>query len=175
MLVRKATFDDIPAIARVHVNTYLKTYKDIIPEQFLANQSYKKRKTNWEGIFDRASDNSNFIYVAENKSKQIVGFAHGGSERESNPIYQGELYAIYILPNYQQRGIGRNLWQMAIKKLNQMEIDSLLVWVLADNPACQFYESLGGVIVDSKSIKRGDKTLREIAYGWLNTVSMMNQ
>ena len=172
MLIRKATLDDIPAIARVHVDTYQATYKGIIPDRSLANQSYIKRQSSWERIFDRALDSSKFIYVAENQTKQIIGFVHGGLEREGNLVYKGEIYAIYVLPNYQQQGVGRNLWQTAIEKLNRMGINSLIVWVLADNSACQFYEALKGVKIRTKQIKRGDKTLTAIAYGWSNTASM---
>jgi GNAT superfamily N-acetyltransferase len=47
-----------------------------------------------------------------------------------------------------------------------MEIDSMLVWVLADNLACRFYEILGGQRVYEKEIERGGTKLIEIAYGW---------
>ncbi|MDJ0568461.1 MAG: GNAT family N-acetyltransferase [Pleurocapsa sp. MO_192.B19] len=174
MLIRKATLDDVSAIARVHVDTWQKTYKGIIPDKFLANQSYKKRERSWSQILNQASNNSNFIYVAEteNESKQIIGFINGGLERENDPVYQGELYAIYILPNYQRKGLGRYLFQTGVEKLARMGINSMLVWVLADNSACQFYEALGGIRVRSKEIERGSKTLTEVAYGWLNTATI---
>ena len=174
MPIRKATLDDIPGIARVHVDTSQATYKSIIPDKSLANQSYAKRQSNWARIFNQVSDNNSFIYVAENKSKQIIGFIHGGLERENNLEYRGEVYALYVLPNYQKKGVGRNLWQTAIEKLNRMGINSLLVWVLAENSACRFYEALKGIEICSKQIKRGDKTLTAIAYGWSSTASMIN-
>lgn len=175
MPIRKATLEDISEIARVHVDTSQATYTGIIPDQSLANQSYAKRQSIWERIIMEATENNNFIYVAENKSKQVVGFAHGGLERENNPLYLGELYAIYILPNYQQKGFGRTLRQATLNKLNGMGINSMLVWVLADNSACQFYEALKGIKISNKKIERGGKILTAVAYGWLSTTSMIDE
>ena len=50
---------------------------------------------------------SGWVYVAENDAGEIVGFACGGPERSGDPVYTGELYGIYVLPEYHRRGIGR--------------------------------------------------------------------
>jgi hypothetical protein len=42
----------------------------------------------------------------------------------------------------------------------------MLLWVLAANPACRFYESLGGVRLDSKWEVFGSTRLEEVAYSW---------
>ena len=42
----------------------------------------------------------------------------------------------------------------------------MLLWVLASNPARQFYEAMGGRVVGVKSERFGDTILKEIAYGW---------
>lgn len=49
-----------------------------------------------------------------------------------------------------------------------MKIQSMLVWVLKNNPASSFYQKLGGKQVERKEIERGEKKLIEIAYGWTN-------
>ena len=106
--------------------------------------------------------------------RQIVGFANGGLEREQDPVYKGELYAIYILEDDRQKGIGSCLFQTVIARLNRLGIDSLLVWVLQDNSACRFYKTLGGKIVGKKQITRGGKKLTEVAYGWSSTASLID-
>jgi len=47
------------------------------------------------------------------------------------------------------------------------------VWVIENNPACGFYEALGGVRIDNKDVVIGGATLAEVAYGWtdLRTVA----
>jgi GNAT superfamily N-acetyltransferase len=171
MIVRDATHNDVPAIARVHVETWRTTYRGIIPDEYLANLSFDKRESGWHQILNDAAENSNFTYVAEDESGQIVGFANAGVERTGDLVYKGELNAIYILESHQRKGIGRYLVRAVVEKLGQAGIHSMLVWVLADNPACRFYAALGGQAVYEKEVEEGSATLIEVAYGWVSTAS----
>ena len=166
MIIREAITRDISEIAKVHVDTWRTTYRNIFSSEFLANLSYEKRENSWHQVFNNALKGNNFIYVAENESGQIVGFVNAGREREDNLIYRGELCALYILESYQRQGIGVKLVKKVAERLNRMEIDSMLVWVLKDNPACHFYEKLGGKEISAKEIERKGTKLIEIAYGW---------
>ncbi|EDX83285.1 acetyltransferase, GNAT family [Synechococcus sp. PCC 7335] len=168
-LTREATYDDIPVIAQVHVDTWRDTYSGIIPDEVLADLSYEKRENSWQRVFAQAADSNGFTYVSEDENGQVVGFIDGGRERTDDRLYRGEINAIYILSSHQHQGIGRELVRLAVKKLWQMDIQSMLVWVLEDNPACKFYEALGGQIVRSKSIEMRGSTLIEYAYGWTDT------
>ena len=175
MIVREANISDIPAISRIHVDTWRTTYPRIVPDEVLANLSYEKRENGWRQVFNDAPKNRGFTYVVEDESAQIVGFANGGVERTGDPVYQGELNAIYILKSHQQKGIGRELVRTVAHRLDQMEIRSMLVWALADNPACQFYETMGGQRVHEKEIEMGGTKLIEIAYGWIDISNLQRQ
>lgn len=41
-----------------------------------------------------------------------------------------------------------------------------MLWVLAANPACGFYEKMGGRAIDERGITIGGVSVRETAYGW---------
>ena len=166
MILREATERDIPGIARVHVDTSQSTYRGIFPDKIIESLSYQKRERGWHQVFDLARQDGSFTYVAEDRSGQIIGFANAGKERSNDPVYRGELNAIYILKSYQQQGIGSELVRVVADRFSQMEIYSLLVWVLEDNPASNFYQKLGGKKVNQKYIIRGGKELMAIAYGW---------
>ena len=174
MLIREASLNDVVSIAQIHVDTSRSTYKDIIPESHLAKLTYEKRQKAWSQILNEASNNGQFTYVAENSSGQIIGFANGGSERTSDPVYLGELNAIYISEEYQRKGIGRSLTLTIAERLAEENIFSMLVWVLSDNPACKFYEALGGKQIYSQQIERGGVKLGEVAYGWIDTNDLIN-
>lgn len=169
MIVREASSDDAPAIARVHLYTWRTTYRGIVPKSVLTNLSYDSRKNSWVQILSNATKKNHFVYVAEDEAGQIVAFADGGPERTGDPIYKGELYAIYILTDYQLKGIGRRLTLAVAENLAVIGIHSMLVWVLEDNPSFRFYEALGGQKVYEKRIQIGRVMLNEVAYGWLNT------
>ena len=166
MIVRPAKIADAPAIARVNVDTWRTAYRTIVPADYLAKLSYEKREISWLEIISTAEKKAHFVYVAENKSGKIVGFAAGGRERMGKYMYQGELFAIYILEEYQRQGIGRKLVGCVAAKLADLDLNSLLVWVLGDNSACRFYEVLGGEKVDELQTSIAGVILKEIAYGW---------
>lgn len=172
MIVRKATHNDVPAIAKVHVDTWRTTYRGIVPDEYLANLSYERRANGWHQILNQAPEDGNFTYVAENEVGEVVGFANGGMERTGDPVYKGELNAIYILQSHQGEGIGRCLARAVVERLHLLGINSMLVWVLLDNPACQFYAALGGKRVHEKELEIGGKPLIEVAYGWMDTRSL---
>jgi GrpB-like predicted nucleotidyltransferase (UPF0157 family) len=105
------------------------------------------------------------LLVAE-ENGTLVGFCHGGPNRGTESPYRGELYAIYILEHRQRRGLGRRLILALAERLDAASLRSMIVWVLKENPACRFYESLGGRPAGSKSVVIGRETLQEAAYGW---------
>lgn len=175
MLIREAKLEDAVAIARVHVNTWQTTYQGIIPESYIAKRSYQKRKERWTNMLSISTvEKADYwVYVVENNLKQIIALADGGLERNGDSIYQGELYAIYILEAYQRQGIGRKLIKKIAEKLSHSGLESMLVWVLADNPACQFYQALGGQKIKQKQVEFDGVKLIEIAYGWIDIKVLM--
>jgi ribosomal protein S18 acetylase RimI-like enzyme len=163
--IREAQSEDAAGIARVHVDSWRTTYRGIISEEVLANLSYENRERGWaRGLSD--PNRKTFDFVAENDSGEIVGFATGGQERTGDQSYKGELYAIYILEQFQGQGVGNILTQAIVQRLAQSGMTSMLVWVLVDNPSLHFYEALGGQRIKQQPIEIGGETYEEIAYGW---------
>jgi GNAT superfamily N-acetyltransferase len=163
--IRPARADDAAGLARVHVDTWRTTYPGIVPDAHLANLSYERAEQRWrEHLNDPA--NANFVYIAHRDDGQIVGFASGGPERENDAAYKGELHALYVLKEYQGRGIGRQLVATIARQLRASGFANMLIWVLAENPACAFYAALGGKPVREKIVTIGGKELRDVGYGW---------
>jgi len=96
----------------------------------------------------------------------IVGILVGGLERSHDDEYKGEIYILYVLPEYHKQNIGKRLVISAVKKLLEMNISNLLIWVIADNPFRYFYESIGGKPVREKEVEIGGIKMKEIDYGW---------
>ncbi|MHB8647860.1 MAG: GNAT family N-acetyltransferase [Thermomicrobiales bacterium] len=170
-LIREATAADAPAIARVHVESWRTTYRGIVPDDALANLSIERRERFWAGTLSNP-DGPGFAYVAADDAGTVVGFASGGPEREGDLVYTGELYAIYLLAEQQGQGIGGQMMRIVAERLAAMGHGTMLVWVLAANPARHFYAALGGVPVREKQITMGGMPLTEVAYGWSDTRSI---
>jgi ribosomal protein S18 acetylase RimI-like enzyme len=165
MIIREAKENDSAAIARVHIDSWRTTYRDMVSTDHLASLSYEEREQRWQEFFS-ATDSVQFAYVAEYDDELIVGFASGGPNRDIGSIYEGELYAIYLLEEHQHQGIGRELTRAVVKRLLQEGMSSMQVWVLAENPGGGFYESIGGRRLKEQEMVIGGTTLIEVAYGW---------
>jgi ribosomal protein S18 acetylase RimI-like enzyme len=164
-IIRSAELNDAEGIAYVHVTARQETYRGLMPDSVLDTLSMERRARQWKETLEDASNSYHPTLVAESERK-IIGFANYGQERDGNPEYRGELFAIYILKEYQGRGIGRKLIQKTAEGLLTFKLASMLVWVLSDNPYQKFYERLGGVYLREKSLPIGDTMLMEKAYGW---------
>lgn len=169
MIIREATLADALSIAKVHIDTWRTTYKGIVSDEYLNGLTYDKKEKIWQNIIDDAMKDEKHIFVAEDEEVGVIGFTSCGPEREGEDLYKGEIYAIYIIKEFQNRGIGKLLFNRVVEKINELKIHSMIIWALEDNhSACNFYKSNGGKKVKEKCIKIGDGTFKEIAYEWLN-------
>src|SRR5699024_3446819 len=82
------------------------------------------------------------------------------------PDYKGELYAIYLLKEYQGKGIGKLLFKHVVEILKEKNIFSMVVSVLEENKSKLFYEHLGAKKIDRVKIQMLGKELNELVYGW---------
>ncbi|WAA13165.1 GNAT family N-acetyltransferase [Fervidibacillus halotolerans] len=163
MKIRKALPEDAMGVAKVQVDSWRTTYKGIVSEDFLRQLSYEKRKS----VIEKAITEK-ITYVAE-EDGEIIGFISGGKKRlEQYEGYDGELYAIYLLQQYQKRGIGKELVNMLAKDFLKMGFKGMIVLVLEENPSKYFYESLGGVRIGKEITMIGKQRLHSFVYGWKN-------
>lgn len=163
MRVRTATLDDIPAIACIHVDSWRATYRGIVPDPFLDQLSYADHAERWQL---RVQDAELVALVAETREGELIGFVIGGNERTGDLDYSAEIYAVYLDPVHLRRGAGTLLVRSLAGALQKRGHRSLLVWVLADNPARHFYMALGAIFVRSATINIGGAPLPEEAFGW---------
>ena len=161
--IRPATADAAAAIAHVQVETWRSAYRGIVAAEFLDSLSEEVRTRRWREIIQHPEQ---IILLAEIEGHGAVGFANGGPERDGREDYGGELYGLYVRPEWYGRGIGRRLLATVARWLNDSGCDTMMVWVLADNPFRRFYEHLGGRLIDQRKIEVGEQKLDEVAYGW---------
>lgn len=171
--IRHGTNEDYAGVAKVHVDSWRTTYKGIVPNDFLDGMSYDVSEARWRRISGQ-NEHSYAMFVAEDEDGSIVGFANGGRERSGDATYDGELYAIYLLQAHQRKGIGQELFRHIVQHLGENGLRSMLIWVLADNPSCRFYESMGGAPVREQEVVIGGERLREIGYGWTDLSGLLN-
>lgn len=161
--VRPATTDDARAIAHVQVATWQSAYRGIVADDFLASLSEDDRTLRWSEILQQPEQAT---FVAEAEAAGVVGFVNGGPQREVQQKDFGELYAIYVLPQWHKQGIGRQLVAAFSHWLVESGFATMTLWVLSANPHRSFYERLGGTVVGKKDVPMGVQTFEVLAYAW---------
>lgn len=163
--IREARLDDVEVIAAIHVASWRSTYRGIVSDETLNALSVQERAAMWRNGLKK-DPRPEFLLVAESDAGHLAGFASAGPERSGHPDYKGELFAIYLLEDCQRSGIGRALVKAVMRRLDQQDIQSMIMWMLKANPNRAFAERLGGLNIASKLYQIGDQNLEAVAYGW---------
>ncbi|HEY4552378.1 MAG TPA: GNAT family N-acetyltransferase [Bacillaceae bacterium] len=165
MVIRKAEVTDAEGIAKVHVDCWRTTYKQIVPDEVLDNLTYERRTQLW---IHNISCEDSYVFVAENDKGDIIGFSCGEREKTGNyPGFEGDVTSIYILEEHQGRNIGKALIRELFHQFQSIEVYSVLVWVLEKNKSRLFYERMGAELVaDNQTVRIGEAELALWGYGW---------
>ncbi len=160
--IRKAEAGDAAAIAEVHEAAWLGAYSGIIPHRALTGMVNRRGPDWWAGAIRRAAT----VLVIEIGGK-LAGYATIGRNRARELSQQGEIYELYLRPEYQGIGLGRRLFAAAREKLSGSGLKGLVVWALEENRgALAFYEGAGGRDIAEGVEVFDHKALRKIAFIW---------
>ncbi len=160
--IRPAEKLDASAIAEIHATAWANAYTGIIPHKTLRGM-IARRGENW---WINALGNSNAILVAEVGGK-LAGYATLGRNRTRALQQQGEIYELYLRPEYQGLGFGGRLFAAARSRISDFGLKGMVVWALEENArALGFYEALGGADIAEGTECFEGKNLRKIAYVW---------
>lgn len=173
VLIRRGVIEDAKEASRLHADTWRTSYRGLVADALLDGLDASRWENGWRRGFE-SMDPTRVVHVAEIDGR-IVGFAGGGRARPNAPPgYRGEVYAIYVHPTRQGRGIGRVLLKAAAEGLVARGLVPIVIWTLFDNPQSRgFYESRGGVVIAEKREPFDGYLLHEIAYGWLDPARLI--
>jgi ribosomal protein S18 acetylase RimI-like enzyme len=160
--IRPARPGDARRIARLDVETWRATYAGILANEFLVALSAPRREAGWSAVIEREPRD---VRVAVDDDDNILGFGSCGRCRAGAP-YAGEVFTLYVAPDWQNQGIGRLLLLELFERLVDQGCGSAIIWVLRDNPGRFFYQRLGGREVQHKIFTVGGKRIAASGYAW---------
>lgn len=172
--IRPATQDDIPDLARIHIQGWHGAYGGIVNSAALKTPTLDERIRQWNEWI-HLEDSGALLAVSENG--EAAGFASYGRLKTPppgsspiRPLYSGEIYGLYLLPDYYRQGIGTALLKEAARKLREMRHKSLCLWTLEKNKrSVSFYNKMGGERCGKHDIEIGSDRVREVCFGWRDT------
>ena len=160
--IRRATPNDAESIAATHDDAWRAAYQGIIPGRELEQLVLRRGPAWWDAAIRKGSRISVLVF-----GDKTAGYTNYGRNRARSLYYDGEIYEIYLRPEFQGLGFGRRLFSAARRDLAQRGLKNLVVWALSDNaPAVEFYQALGGRSVARSAEKFGDKILDKVAFAW---------
>lgn len=171
MNLRLATPSDCSAVAHIQVDSYRTAYASLMPADYLAAFTYEEQEQDWRDLLARGRAGE-YLIVAEAAPGDIRGYAlvrqMPPAEDGAPPRFDCELVALHVRPGLHRQGTGRALVADSARRMHALGCRSLGLWVLDGNPACHFYEHMGGVRRGEQFFEVDDAgaTRREIGYVW---------
>jgi len=160
--IRRAKLADAEDVAQAHDEAWRAAYQGIIPGTELDKLINRRGPDWWQSAIRKGSR----ITVLQ-FGDRIAGYANYGRNRARSLFYEGEVYELYLRPEFQGLGFGRRLFTAARRDLAQSGLKTLVIWALSDNePAVDFYRNLGGRAVARSSERFGTKVLDKVAFAW---------
>ncbi len=150
--------DSVEDISRIYARSWKKSYRGIIPDDYLNALS----ETRWS---QRLMKDADCLMLAV-EDETPVGGATYCPARDMAMSGWGEIVSLYLLPSHTEKGIGTMLFQGVMDELKRLGLSRMYLWVLEENrPARAFYEkngfqANGDVMLDNI----GGRTVREIRY-----------
>ena len=149
--IRKAYPTDAYTLVTIRELAWKKEYYDILPSAIIND---KNKEENIQHLQDQIKEN-NRILVATDEEK-IVGFIFY-AKTQGNEYENAEIREIYVLPEYQNQGIGKQLFENAKEALKKLRFTSFIVVCPLKNNHIGFFTHLGG-------IEKGNKTGKILNY-----------
>jgi ribosomal protein S18 acetylase RimI-like enzyme len=171
MRIRRGAKADAAAIGRVHVETWQAAYAGLLPDSLLAAMSDVRQSAWWSRLLADPGE-ARGVFVADDEEMGVVGFGSCGPVRDppegldGREIRVGEVYTLYVEPDFQNQGLGRRLLDALFRQLRADGCDTAVLWMLADNPSRFFYEGLGGERIGHRVDTMAGVDVEELAFAW---------
>jgi ribosomal protein S18 acetylase RimI-like enzyme len=157
----KAKLSDATLLGEVHSLSFRTAYKDIIDGEVLRSFTPEKSAMRF---FKVIKEKAEVLYCVKTEGL-IIGFGVIGKSRDDDMVDgTGEIWSIYLHPEYSGQGIGSVLMNFLCDKLKKSGFAKVSVWVLEKNEkAVKFYNKHGFKQDGTKDIRiSGGDILKEI-------------
>lgn len=182
--IRDAQVLDAPAMGELMVTTWLRAHRTHIPPA-----AWNRRQASWTPADSaagwerhlRARDadpgGAQACYlVAEDPAGSLIAVAAAAVAANDSTGITAEVGSLYVDPDHQRHGLGRQLLQQLATRLHAIGVQTLHVGVVATNVEAQrFYEALGGHPAGQRLFDEDGDLLPELIYAWPDLTTLLPQ
>ncbi len=161
IIIRPSISADAYDFAYVLCESWKAAYKDIItPEEMEKNTDIEKRTALFKKIIPSGKGQ---FYIAYDNCNPC-GICSTCPSRDKDMQGYGEVVAIYTLPEYWGKGIGKQLMNTAFAGLKAQGFTKVMLWTFKENTrARRFYEKCGFTF-DGTNKESGFAEAKEVRY-----------
>ncbi|HET7409945.1 MAG TPA: GNAT family N-acetyltransferase [Paracoccaceae bacterium] len=160
--IRRSVAEDAPALAALHREAWRYAYRGIIPGLALERMIARRGPGWWRRM--QGSGGATMILEFDCVP---AGYATHGRSRIARRGAEGEIFELYLRPEYHGAGLGRQLFRAARDELSTAGMRGMVVRSLASNEAaCRFYRAMGGREFARATERIGGARLATIAFHW---------
>lgn len=155
--IREAFVEDIPSIVEISMNTWFKTYENIISKEqidFMFGEMYTP-----EALWKQMDFLGHRFFIAE-ENEVVVGFA-SFSEMIHEKEKTAKVHKLYFLPSTHKKGFGRKMLSHIEELLREENYQYLVLNVNRGNPAFHFYQKLNYSVRETIDIPYGEFMLND--------------
>lgn len=154
--VRSASEQDVPQLARVHVESWRETYRGLMPDGVLDDSGFiDRRERFWTAALSDPRYSENRIAVAD-RDVALVGVAMAGPVLDEDANWSSQLYVLYSYASVHGLGAGAALLDAVIGPTA-----TAALWVADPNPRAQaFYVKHGFAADGSFKLEDGVREIR---------------
>ena len=154
ILIRPWRMEDLPAVRRILWESWMAAYSAFVPEEDL--RAYHAATYRIESLTPLHESPFAHGFIGE-ADGEAAGFARTQFNKSENRLF---LASLYLLPDFQRKGIGGRLLRAAEEKALAYNLGDLWVGVMGQNEAARrWYEKRGFRFVREEPFRMGGTTV----------------
>lgn len=159
----EAGADDATAIAAIHIESWRKVYRGILPDSFLDHKVMDERRRYWDAALSNPRDGR--FTLAAIRGGTVRGFISVARGGEAG--YDAVIENLHVMPGQRGAGLGRKLIRRAVTRLIDEGASSVALTVYdANKAAIRFYKRLGGIADGGGIDPFAGADMPDTRYGW---------
>lgn len=157
-----AGMEEVNALAEVHAPAWQRAYLGIVPHGVLDAFTVESRVEPFRQAIGRGEESYYLVRVAGRPAGLL---SLHRSHEASEPPTVGEIYALYLHPDFWGSGLGGRVMEFALAELTRRGFLQVNLWVLAENARARaFYEKWGFLPDGRETTLTLGRELKEVRY-----------